>query len=211
MIISVLLTVSYIATLAVSIGIAQALGQSEYVGFVIGSMSYLIFLYAKYDVKSMLSKKNTCQMRKLKLAWIYYICTTIVIFSIVILIIILMNRLGMSWKEIGKVFIRDRDYNGVELMYFVVLAPIVEEILFRGIIFERLLLKNKTLYANIIQASLFAVVHGTPVKWINTFILGIFFGQVKVKSGTIRNTIFMHMFWNAFSNAFFISVKCILS
>ena len=81
----------------------------------------------------------------------------------------------------------------------VVLGPIVEEILFRGIIFKVLEHLNKSWVAVFISALLFGIWHGQPVQMGYTFIAGLVFGLARLYSGGILLPIFIHIINNLLS------------
>ncbi|HIW35293.1 MAG TPA: CPBP family intramembrane metalloprotease, partial [Candidatus Paenibacillus intestinavium] len=71
------------------------------------------------------------------------------------------------------------------------LAPFVEEIIFRGLLYQTL----KTHYAMsrtiIIQASIFAVIHINPLQIIYTFALGLLFAWLVVSVNSLWGSILM--------------------
>ena len=74
-----------------------------------------------------------------------------------------------------------------------ILAPIVEELFFRGVV-ERILLKLKTSpWVGIIaSAMLFAMTHEFPYQAISAFIGGVIYGWVYYKTKSIYLTFIMH-------------------
>ncbi len=78
----------------------------------------------------------------------------------------------------------------------VLLAPILEEIIFRGIILKGLLTRYTPKYAIILSAIVFGLVHGKPLQIWGAFVLGIFFGWIYYKTNSIGTTILLHSFAN---------------
>ena len=74
-----------------------------------------------------------------------------------------------------------------------VVAPVIEELFFRGLIYG--ILKKFTGYiiANIIQAIVFGIYHGNIVQGIYAFILGLFIGYLLYITGNVIYTIFFHI------------------
>lgn len=80
-------------------------------------------------------------------------------------------------------------------IYFVICAPIFEELVFRKALISRISGYGDRI-AVLLSAFLFAIFHGNLLQAGYAFILGIFFGYVFVKTGKIIYSIIMHMFVN---------------
>ncbi len=87
----------------------------------------------------------------------------------------------------------------VKLLCTVVAAPIVEEVVFRGLAQRFLRRGFSPLFAVLWQAVLFAAFHGTRLQMLYVFPAGIVLGLVYHRSGTLLAPIFLHMVFNAFS------------
>ena len=87
----------------------------------------------------------------------------------------------------------------VSVLMAVVMAPLFEEWLLRGMILRGLLEKVKPVWAIVISAALFAIIHMNPWQGIPAFILGCFFGYVYWKTGCLWLTILMHAVNNGLS------------
>lgn len=80
----------------------------------------------------------------------------------------------------------------------VILIPMFEEILFRGLIFNELR-KNINIYvAIIIQAIIFAVFHGNLLQGIYTFILGVILSLLYMWTKSLWANILCHIVYNLF-------------
>jgi len=89
------------------------------------------------------------------------------------------------------------DLTGVILaVYIIILAPIVEELVFRGLVMRLCGLTVPFAVANIWQAILFGIYHMNPVQGIYAFCMGLFLGFVAWKGGGIRYSIFLHIVFN---------------
>lgn len=73
-----------------------------------------------------------------------------------------------------------------------VVAPIVEEALFRGIIMYGLMRNYKPAYAIFVSALLFSVFHLNPWQMTYTFFLGLFLGWLMVKTRSLPLVILGH-------------------
>lgn len=78
----------------------------------------------------------------------------------------------------------------------IILAPVLEEILFRGLFLKGFLLKYSAKKAIIVSTILFAVIHLLPSQIINALLLGLFFGFIYYKTKSIGYTIVLHFLAN---------------
>ncbi len=83
------------------------------------------------------------------------------------------------------------------IIYVVVLGPILEELIFRGLIYRFARLALPFWGANILQAALFAVYHANIVQGIYAFIFGIVLGYIAHRGHGIRYSLFTHIAINA--------------
>ncbi len=81
---------------------------------------------------------------------------------------------------------------GWAILSVVVCAPILEEILFRGLIFESCRERFGSGAAVLISALLFGLVHGVPVQIINAFVVGLIFGYIYLRTGSLLSVIILH-------------------
>lgn len=80
-----------------------------------------------------------------------------------------------------------------------ILAPLCEEMLCRGVIMRGLVRHNGPRKAIIWSALIFAVIHMNPWQGIPAFIIGLFFGWVYYRTGSLVSTIFLHFVNNSSS------------
>lgn len=85
----------------------------------------------------------------------------------------------------------------LEILSVVVLAPIVEELVFRGCIHSRLRRSMKPLTAAIISAFIFGVAHGHIISATYAFILGLVLTYLYEKYNSVIVSIIFHMAFNA--------------
>lgn len=86
----------------------------------------------------------------------------------------------------------------IEFLYFCVLAPFAEELIFRGALqgaYERKI----GFGAFVISGILFGVMHADPLSSLNGAIVGVLFGYVYLKTRSIWCPIAMHLFYNLFA------------
>lgn len=77
-----------------------------------------------------------------------------------------------------------------------VVAPVFEEVIFRGIILNGMFRKLNSKVAIVISALLFALMHMNLVQGINAFLLGILLGYIYLKTKSIHLSIFAHFINN---------------
>ena len=84
----------------------------------------------------------------------------------------------------------------VVAIFAIVVAPIAEELVFRGVVFAKLRRVTAIWTANIIQAALFGIYHMDLVQGIYAFVLGMILGYMVIKFKTIIASVALHMFVN---------------
>ena len=80
-------------------------------------------------------------------------------------------------------------------LFVCILAPILEEIFFRGILCRKLLMLGEG-YAIVLPAAFFALVHGNFFQVFYAFMIGCFFSFVYVRTGKLIYTIIYHVLIN---------------
>lgn len=86
--------------------------------------------------------------------------------------------------------------NIVLLLYVVVAAPILEEIMFRGLAMNLLAPVNRT-FALIASSLFFGLMHANFNQIFNGFLLGMLLGYIALKSGSIISSMICHIVANA--------------
>lgn len=92
---------------------------------------------------------------------------------------------------------RDRGWPPWTAVVLIVVAPAtVEEIAFRGLLLSRLepLLGRRD--ALILQATLFAILHLSPVVLPSHFVLGLALGYLRLRTGSLVPSMLAHAAWN---------------
>ncbi|MBQ7113637.1 MAG: CPBP family intramembrane metalloprotease [Clostridia bacterium] len=78
----------------------------------------------------------------------------------------------------------------------VLIAPIAEEVVFRGLVYTRLRRGMPVWAACLISSLVFALLHG-QILWIAyAFVLGVLFAVVMERTGTVWATVIMHVAFN---------------
>ena len=76
------------------------------------------------------------------------------------------------------------------------IAPLFEELLFRGLLLEWLRKRLKNSSAIVVSAVLFAAMHAYPIVMPYAFLAGLFMGWVRIRTGSTFTTLIMHVFNN---------------
>ncbi len=95
------------------------------------------------------------------------------------------------WELFNRIFESDYGWLGA-LVKVVVIAPIVEELIFRGIIMYGFMRNYPKFIAIFFSALLFALFHLNPWQFPATFILGLLLGWVMVRTKNIILSIIIH-------------------
>jgi membrane protease YdiL (CAAX protease family) len=76
-------------------------------------------------------------------------------------------------------------------------TPISEELLFRGLIQPKLEQVLRPVEALVVQAVLFSAAHLSPVILATHFVMGLAFGWVRRRTGSLFPSMVLHGAWNA--------------
>ncbi len=95
------------------------------------------------------------------------------------------------WELFERIFDNKFGFWGTALKV-VVFAPLVEEILFRGIIMHGLMRNYRSWYAILLSGILFSAYHLNPWQMTYTFFLGLLLGWVMVKTRSLPFAILVH-------------------
>ena len=97
--------------------------------------------------------------------------------------------------------------NVFETIIFVgILAPIMEEIIFRKILLSRLR-KFGDFFSIFLSALAFGMFHGNLSQFFYAFALGCIFAYIVIKTGTIKYSIILHMIINLFGSVVMLQVS----
>ena len=84
----------------------------------------------------------------------------------------------------------------------VAVAPVVEELIFRGLVLNRLSRAMPGWLAVALSTAVFGACHGHPVWFGYAFVLGAVFGFVALRTGSILPTILGHLVFNGIGQIF---------
>lgn len=95
-----------------------------------------------------------------------------------------------SYNEVSQIL-----YSGpllIQILASSVAAPLIEEFLFRGLLYKRIRTYLKMVPSMLISAVIFGLMHGNVVQFLYAFILGLFFAFVYEKFKTIWAPVIFH-------------------
>ncbi len=106
------------------------------------------------------------------------------------------HNIEKSAESIQETLISGNIFTTV-IIISIVLAPIIEELLFRGMILKKLNNHINTKLAIVIQAMLFSLIHFNISQLVPTLLLGIFLGICYIKFDNIIAPIIVHLVFNS--------------
>ena len=110
------------------------------------------------------------------------------------------DLLGPLYKLYTEEFAKLQKSPVAMIIMTVILAPILEEILFRGIIMKGMINNGtKPLLAIALSAFIFGVVHFNPWQFAGALLLGLVLGLVYYKTKSLLMSILLHAFNNLIS------------
>ena len=87
----------------------------------------------------------------------------------------------------------------IRIIAALIVAPIIEELVFRGILFFKLRIAIPRVLAILISATVFGIAHFNLVQGVYATLLGIVFAIIYDRTGKLIYPIFAHMAANTFA------------
>lgn len=168
------------------------LGCSPAVCFLITFFGYHLFTRQKF--KDMLTTKNITLPLVVCTCIVALFCqqlSTFINFGLNILLSTFNLEVTFFDFEIST----DAATTALDLFSSIILAPIAEELFFRGIILRKSA-KISQYFAIFFSAFVFGIMHGNPYQFSLGFLVGIVFGFVTIKTGSLLPAIIGHMVVN---------------
>ena len=185
---------SVLGTGAAPVLLEQAvLGQSDLISLLSGLLT-LLFLVVFY----LLRRKNPLREVGIigtdsTLVWSAAAVTPALYFGVSLLVALLPQSLQEGYEQASSSL---NDSGPVNFFATVLVAPLVEEAVFRGAIQSRL---NRALTggaAVVLSALVFAVCHGQPVWIAYAFVMGFLLGRMRMASGSLLPALAAHVTFN---------------
>lgn len=176
------------------------------------SFLYIITLFIVIAIPNFIAKKNKVFNdlglgRLLSWSDIFFAIVSFFIYLIISASLTFLASEFLPWFDAGQ--IQQTGFNHISqrfeyiLAFFalVVIAPIAEEILFRGYMYGRLKKYSPTILAALVTSVLFGAFHGTWNVAIDTFALSLVLCGLRSLTGSVWSSIILHIIKN--SLAFF--------
>ena len=124
----------------------------------------------------------------------------IVLWGVLILLasgVVLEPLLELSTSESYDMVVQTIGRGGWAILSTVVAAPILEEILFRGLILESCRERFGNGVALFVSSLLFGIIHVVPVQVINAFVVGFILGYIYLRTRSLLSVMLLHAINNA--------------
>lgn len=181
-------------------GIAEINPNMDYCLVVITVMIAIILFYLwyrKYVVMGDLEQAELKSIITLKSLGIYLmigIGCQLFMSGILAYLRPLLKALFASYDEtISPLFDADTI---IVAVYVIILTPIIEELMLRGILFNRLRHGVSFTVANILQAMVFGIYHWNIIQGLYAFVIGLILGYIYEKTRTLLAPIIVHAIIN---------------
>jgi membrane protease YdiL (CAAX protease family) len=180
--------------------LVKLITENNLIIILIGWIVTLLIIY----IVMLLSKQNMIKMIKLdnKISLLHIgICIISAMgLNMAINGLISMSQITNLFPEYEEVIsgIINHDFY-LTLLCVGILIPISEEILYRGILLNKLRNGFTISIAIIIQGILFGISHMNFIQGIYAFIIGAFFGYIVIWTGSLLSSIIMHIVVNSMS------------
>lgn len=161
-------------------------------------MLIMTALYFKGNFRKLFKIANPKKMMKLLL---FGVTGYLVLFTVINIIPWPNSWIEVNNKAAGSVL--NRDSVMMKILTTGMLAPICEELLFRGIILNKASSINPVV-GIIISSVMFSLAHGNILQCIYTFVLGVMFCCIVKKCKSLTPSILLHMMVN--TNAIILSL-----
>ncbi|WP_185863238.1 CPBP family intramembrane glutamic endopeptidase [Blattabacterium cuenoti] len=206
---SILLIIGFIALNFFNLILRKLLIYINLPENMIFSISYTLpFIFLFFFISRQAQKKSLTIDLSMSLSpWYIYFIIFCMMFCMIIIneyISSLVPKegpiLGNMYKEIEEFLISEIQNPIPFFSTTVLLAPICEEVLFRGIILNGML-KNKIhpIKAILFSSFLFGLTHLNPWQFVGGIIIGSFIGFIYFITSSIIDCILLHIFNNAFA------------
>lgn len=119
--------------------------------------------------------------------------TPALFFLVIGMLSLLPERWLTSYGEASSVL---KDTGLVAALAIVVAAPVVEEVIFRGLMLNRLARAMPGWAAVLVSAAIFGACHGELVWFCYAFVLGVVFGLMDLRANSVLPSLLAHIAFN---------------
>ncbi len=114
-------------------------------------------------------------------------------------LVALLAAVNPAWLDSYEKLMESAGFGEVTpliVLYGVIIAPISEELIFRGVTMRYALKAMPFFLANLFQAFLFGLFHGNMIQGTYAFVAGLFLGYVCYAGGSLFLSILFHLLFN---------------
>lgn len=104
-----------------------------------------------------------------------------------------------DWAE--DIFAQLGNTPGIFILFVTIVGPVMEEIIFRGIVLDGLLKNYKPKFSILISSAVFAIIHMNPAQTASAFIAGLLLGWVYYRTRSLWPCICIHIINNGLFTA----------
>jgi len=144
-------------------------------------------------MKKIMSSENTKMLKILGLIALLGVCVQYSAAALLAFVLDFMPEVKANYEALVDSMVQ---YDFKVLIYVALLAPIVEEAIFRIVLMWAGLKFMPFWAVNLSQAVLFGLYHGNWVQGIYAFILGLLLGYVRYDSKNLMTSMMLHIFIN---------------
>ena len=167
-------------------------------------VNVIFFAFGIFWYRAVLKKEERDTARRLSLAgWGYGLCVGLAVQAVSIYFLMAATFAAPSaMEEYGQLM----DSMGIgaptllSLLYGTVAAPVVEELIYRGLTLKIFQKAFPFWAANVMQAALFGLMHMNLIQSSYAFLLGMLLGWLGRKYGTLKGCILCHFVINLSGN-----------
>ncbi|WP_017471213.1 CPBP family intramembrane glutamic endopeptidase [Amphibacillus jilinensis] len=178
---------------------ADQLSMTQYVS-IIDAVAFVFALLIFSSIRLFIRDTFSWSYLKQWHTYLYLVITFALVYLSQYLIIDVW-QLEQAGSQVDLFGLDQIDLGGLNLILlviaFVIIAPILEEILFRAVIFGFLKAKFGLVIALVVSSLIFGLLH--PGHILSASIMGMAITLLYVKSNTLLSAIIFHMVWNAFA------------
>ena len=204
-VVSPLFSISLVELFSNSISIELSQSLKIFFGYLFMAIPPLFIVYyqIKYLNDEFSLKKDYFQFNFLPLkdAIIQGIKGWLAIVPFVFLTSLIMNSLIENQNgsnPLLEIVLNNNNFLAFILLFFTttLLAPLFEEIIFRGILLPTLSRDFGIILGILVSAFIFALAHLSLGEMLPLFVLGIGLGITRIASGSLLSSVIMHSLWN---------------
>ena len=118
-----------------------------------------------------------------------------------------------AYRDFLLLMASEKSYIFLFMIPTVILAPLTEELIFRGFLLRGISSNHKPLISILVTSSIFSLIHLNSEQIPNAFILGVIFSVITIHSGNLKYTMIYHALNNFYATflLFFVSPSDLMS